>query len=408
MENKSNESFDYERAKQKVKEQLRSGKSLFSKDGAFAPLLQEMLNSILEGEIEGHLDEEERGSGNRKNGKGKKQLKTSSGTIEVTTPRDRLNNFEPEMVKKRETIMAQSLEDKIIGLYSLGTSLRDISNHIKETYDTDISATTLSSITDKVIPLVKEWQQRPLESLYCIVWLDAMFYKVKEEGRTQTRCVYNILGINKDGRKDVLGMYVSHSEGANFWLGVITDLKQRGVDDILIACIDNLKGFDQAIGTIFPHTEIQSCIVHQIRNSIKYVASKDQKPFMADLKLVYRADNEQVALDELEKLKDKWGKKYPMVITSWQTNWSKLATYFKYPAGIRKLIYTTNTIEGYHRQIRKVTKNKGVFTSDMALLKLIYLATERIQQKWTMPLTNWAISASHLKIIFADRMKTDL
>ena len=408
MENNSHEPFDYEKAKQKVKEQLRSGKSLFSKDGAFAPLLQEMLNAILEGEIEGHLDEEERSSGNRKNGKGTKLLKTSSGTIEVTTPRDRLNSFEPEMVKKRETIMAQSLEDKIIGLYSLGTSLRDISNHIKETYDTDISATTLSSITDKVIPLVKEWQQRPLESLYCIVWLDAMFYKVKEEGRTQTRCVYNILGINKDGRKDVLGMYVSHSEGANFWLGVITDLKQRGVDDILIACIDNLKGFDQAIGTIFPYTEIQSCIVHQIRNSIKYVASKDQKPFMVDLKLVYRADNEQVALDELEKLKDKWGKKYPMVITSWQTNWSKLATYFKYPAGIRKLIYTTNTIEGYHRQIRKVTKNKGVFSSDMALLKLIYLATERIQQKWTMPLANWAISASHLKIIFADRMKTDL
>lgn len=408
MEKNTKEPFDYEKAKQKVKEQLRSGKSLFSKDGAFAPLLQEMLNSILEGEIDSHLDEDERSSGNRKNGKGTKLLKTSSGTIEVTTPRDRLNRFEPEMVKKRETIMAQSLEDKIIGLYSLGTSLRDISQHIKETYDTDISATTLSAITDKVIPLVKEWQQRPLESLYCIVWLDAMFYKVKEEGRTQTRCVYNILGVNKDGKKDVLGMYVSQSEGANFWLGAITDLKQRGVNDILIACIDNLKGFDEAIGTIFPHTEIQSCIVHQIRNSIKYVASKDQRLFMSDLKLVYRADNEQVALDELEKLKEKWEKKYPMVLTSWQTNWHKLATYFKYPAGIRKLIYTTNTIEGYHRQIRKVTKNKGVFTSDMALLKLIYLATERIQQKWTMPLLNWAISASHLKIIFGDRMKTDL
>jgi transposase-like protein len=238
--------------------------------------------------------------------------------------------------------MAQSLEDKIIGLYSLGTSLRDISAHIKETYDTDISATTLSSITDKVIPLVKEWQQRPLESLYCIVWLDAMFYKVKEEGRTQTRCVYNILGITKDGRKEVLGMYVSHSEGANFWLGVITDLKQRGVEDILIASIDNLKGFDQAIATIYPQTEIQSCIVHQIRNSIKYVASKDQKLFMADLKLVYRAAGEPAAVDELENLKEKWNKKYPMVISSWQTNWTKLTTYFKYPADIRKLIYTTN------------------------------------------------------------------
>jgi len=408
MENKNPSNLDYEVMKQKLKEQFRTGKSLFSKGGAFAPLLEELINSMLEGELEGHLDEDERRMGNRKNGKGSKVLKTSAGSIEINTPRDRLGSFEPEIVKKRETIMAASLEDKIIGLYSLGTSLRDISTHIKETYDTDISAATLSSITDKVIPLVKEWQQRPLESLYCIVWLDAMYYKVKEEGRTQTRCVYNVLGINKDGRKDVLGMYVSQSEGANFWLCVITDLKQRGVEDILIACIDNLKGFDEAIHTIYPYTEIQTCVVHQIRNSIKYVASKDQKIFMADLKPVYRADNEGKALTELDALKEKWGKKYPMVISSWENNWPKLSTYFKYPEGIRKLIYTTNTIEGYHRQIRKVTKNKGVFTSDMALLKLIYLATERIQQKWTMPLSNWAICASQLKIIFADRMKTDL
>lgn len=358
--------------------------------------------------MDAHLDEQQRDSGNRKNGKGTKQLKTSAGTIEVTTPRDRSGSFEPEIVKKRETIMAQSLEDKIIGLYGLGTSLRDISAHIKETYDTDISAATLSAITDKVIPLVKEWQQRPLEALYCIVWLDAMFYKVKEEGRMQTRCVYNILGINKDGKKDVLGMYVSHSEGANFWLGVISDLKQRGVEDILIASIDGLKGFDEAIGTIYPQTEIQSCIVHQIRNSLKYVASKDQKLFMSELKPVYRADNETAALDELAKLKERWNKKYPMVIGSWENNWPKLSTYFKYPDAIRRLIYTTNTIEGYHRQIRKVTKNKGVFTSDMALLKLIYLATERISRKWTMPLQGWAISSSQLKIIFGDRMKTDI
>lgn len=408
MEKEPTESFDYEVAKQKLREQFRTGKSLFSKGGAFAPLLQEMLNSMLEGEMDGHLDDLQRESGNRKNGKGHKQVKTSAGTIEVSTPRDRSGSFEPEIIRKRETIMAQSLEDKIIGLYGLGTSLRDISAHIKETYDTDISATTLSAITDKVIPLVKEWQQRPLESLYCIVWLDAMFYKVKEDGRTQTRCVYNILGINKDGRKDVLGMYVSHSEGANFWLGVINDLKQRGVNDILIACIDGLKGFDEAIGTIYPGTEIQSCIVHQIRNSLKYVASKDHKLFMSELKLVYRADNETVALDELAKLKERWNKKYPMVIGSWENNWPKLSTYFKYPDGIRKLIYTTNTIEGYHRQIRKVTKNKGVFTSDMALLKLIYLATERISRKWTMPLQGWAVSASQLKIIFGDRMKTYL
>lgn len=408
MENKNPVGLDYEVMKQKLREQFRTSKSLFSKGGAFAPLLEELINSMLEGELEGHLDDEERQKGNRKNGKGSKSLKTSAGTIEINTPRDRLGNFEPEIVKKRETIMAANLEDKIIGLYGLGTSLRDISAHIKETYDTDISAATLSSITDKIIPVVKEWQQRPLESLYCIVWLDAMYYKVKEEGRTQTRCVYNILGINKDGHKDVLGMYVSQSEGANFWLGVITDLKQRGVEDILIASIDNLKGFDEAIRTIYPYTEIQTCVVHQIRNSIKYVASKDQKAFITDLKPVYQADNESQALAQLEVLKEKWGKKYPIVISSWENNWLKLSTYFKYPEGIRRLIYTTNTIEGYHRQIRKVTKNKGVFTSDMALLKLIYLATERIQKKWRMPLANWSICASQLKIIFADRMKTDI
>jgi putative transposase len=404
----ASEPLDYEAIKQKVKEQFRTGKSLYGKDGALAPLLKDMLNSILEGEMEGHLDEEERDAGNRKNGKSKKQLKTSSGNIEVSTPRDRLGSFEPEIVKKRETILAQTLEDKIIGLYGLGTSLRDISAHIKETYDTDISAATLSAITDKVIPLVKEWQQRPLEELYCIVWLDAMYYKIKEDGRVQTRCVYNILGINKEGKKDVLGMYVAQSEGANFWLGVLTDLKQRGVEDLLIACIDGLKGFEEAIRTVYPATEVQSCIVHQIRHSLKYVASKDQKVFMADLKPVYQAINKDQAETNLLDLEEKWGKKYPVVIDSWRRNWEKLTTYFRYPDAIRKLIYTTNTIEGYHRQIRKVTKSKGAFTSDMALLKLIYLATERIAKKWTLPLQGWAVSASQLKIIFGDRMSTDL
>lgn len=408
MEMKANKPIDYDLIKQKVKEQFRTGKSLFSKGGAFAPLLEEIINEMLEGELDAHLDGDQRSSGNRKNGKGTKVLKTSAGSIEINTPRDRLSTFEPELIKKRETIMADSLEDKIISMYGLGTSLRDISTHIKDTYNTEISAATLSSITDRVIPLVKEWQQRPLESLYCIVWLDAMFYKIKEEGRTQTRCVYNILGINKDGNKDVLGIYISHSEGANFWLGVIGDLKQRGVEDILIACIDNLKGFDEAIRTIYPQTEVQTCVVHQIRNSLKYISSKDQKEFMTDLKPVYKAGTESLALSELESLKDKWGKKYPMVISSWENNWHKLSTYFKYPEAIRRIIYTTNTIEGYHRQIRKVTKTKGVFTSDMALLKLIYLATQRIQNKWTMSIQHWATTASQLKIIFAERMKTDL
>ena len=400
-----NQKLDYEALKKKTIEQLRSGKSLFGKDGAFAPLLKEILEGALEGEMEGHLDEEERANGNRKNGKTSKRLKTADGTIDLETPRDRAATFDPQIVKKRETILAESLEGKIIGMYSHGMSFRDISAHIKDMYDTDISATTLSAITDKVIPLVKEWQNRPLESLYCIVWLDAMYYKVKEDGRVTNRCVYNILGINAEGRKDLLGMYVSESEGANFWLGVLTHLQHRGVVDILIACIDNLKGFAEAIATIFPQTEVQTCVVHQIRNSIKYIASKDQKAFMADLKPVYQATSKDEAEQELANLEEKWAKKYPVVIDSWKRNWNKLTTYFQYSAGIRKLIYTTNTIEGFHRQVRKITKTKGAFPSDIALLKLIYLASQNIQKKWTQPLQNWGLTVSQLSIKFGDRLR---
>lgn len=400
--------FDYDGLKKKFIEQFRSGKSLFGKDGAFAPLLKEFLEAAMEAELEDHLDDEQRAGGNRKNGRGSKKLKTAEGTIDLDTPRDRDSTFAPQIVKKRETILAESLEQKIIGLYGLGMSLRDISAHIKEMYDTDISAATLSAITDKVVPLVKEWQNRPLESLYCIVWMDAMFYKVKEDGRVINRCVYNILGITAEGRKDLLGMYISENEGANFWLSVLTNLQQRGVTDILIACIDNLKGFAEAITTVYPKTEVQSCVVHQIRNSLKYVASKDQKAFMADLKPVYQAVSKDQAELELVDLEEKWGKKYPVVIDSWRRNWEKLTTYFHYSDAIRKLIYTTNTIEGFHRQVRKVTKTKGAFTSDMALLKLIYLATQNIQKKWTQPLHNWSITISQLSIKFGNRVKLNL
>ncbi|MEO6134494.1 MAG: IS256 family transposase [Ginsengibacter sp.] len=405
---KKKEAFDYEALKKKTLEQFRSGKDLFSKGGAFAPLLKDFLEAALQAELEEHLDQEDPELNNRKNGYNTKSLKTGAGTFELDTPRDRNGDFSPEIVKKRETILANSLESKIIGLYGHGMSFRDISSHIKDLYDTDISAGTLSAITDKIIPLVKEWQVRPLEETYCIVWLDGMHYKVKQEGRVQSRCVYNILGITTEGRKEILGIYVSESEGANFWLSVLTDLQNRGVKDILIACIDNLKGFAEAISTVFVQTEVQSCIVHQIRNSLKYVASKDQKIFMADLKPVYQAVNKSEAEEKLEALSEKWNKKYPVVIESWKRNWEKLTTYFKYPAAIRKLVYTTNTIEGYHRQIRKVTKTKGAFTSDMALLKLMYLATKNIEKKWTMPLANWSITVSQLSIIFGDRLKLSI
>lgn len=392
----------------KTLEQLKSGQSLFGKDGAFAPMLKGFIEAALEAEMDTHLDPEQRQGGNKRNGKGTKTVKSSTGSFQIDTPQDRQSSYDPQMIKKRETILADSLESKIIGLYGLGMSFRDISAHIKEMYDTDISHTVLSQITDRIIPEVKAWQNRPLEPVYCIVWLDAMHYKVRNEGRVEHKAVYNILGINPDGYKQVLGTYLSESEGANFWLQVLTDLHNRGLSDMLIACIDNLNGFREAIASIYPKTEVQTCIVHQIRNSLKYVASKDQKEFMRDLKPVYRADTIDLAETELVALGEKWQSKYPVVIQSWEHNWEKLTTYFQYTTPIRKLIYTTNAVEGYHRQIRKVTKTKGAFTSDMALLKLVYLATQNIEKKWTSPLHNWSLTVQQLAIKFGDRLPLDL
>ncbi len=402
---KQQESIDYGSIKKLALEQFRSGKSLTGKGGAFAPLFKQFLEAALEAELEEHLSEETADAdNNRKNGKVKKTVKTSDGPIELVTSRDRNGSFEPEIIKKRETILADSLQDRIIGMYGIGMSLRDISNHIKEMYDMDISHDTLSSITERIMPQIKEWQSRPLDELYCIVWMDAMHYKIKEQGKVKSRAVYNILGIDKEGKKDLLGVYVSENEGANFWLSVLTDLNNRGIKDVLIACIDNLNGFEQAINTIFPKTEVQSCVVHQIRNSLKYVASKDQKEFLSELKPVYKAVTKELAELNLEKLGEKWRKKYPVVIRSWEENWHKLSTYFKYTEDIRRIIYTTNTIEGFHRQVRKVTKNKGVFPSDDALLKLVYLAYRNISKKWTQPLQNWSLTVSQLSIHFEGRL----
>jgi transposase-like protein len=332
-------SEDYKELQALALAQLRSGQSLTGKGGAFAPLLKEFIESALKAEMDVHLDDTERKQGNKKNGKGIKTLKTSSGSITIETPQDRLSNFEPQLVKKRETVLAENLAPQIISLYGRGLSFRDISKHIEEMYDMEISHATLSEITERVIPQVKEWQNRPLESLYTIVWMDAMHYKVKSEGTVVTRAVYNILALNKAGFKELIGMYISESEGANFWLTVLTDLKARGVKDILIACTDNLNGFSEAILSVFPKTEVQSCIIHQIRNSLKYVLHKDKKEFMSDLKLVYKAVNKDQAEVELVNLEIKWGKKYSLVIKSWNNNWHKLSTYFQYDVLIRKLIY---------------------------------------------------------------------
>lgn len=398
------ETEEFVRMREEIVKQCLAGKPLFGKDGALAPMIQSILNAVLEGEMDAHMSEEEREEGNRRNGKMEKQVQTPYGEITVSTPRDRNGSFEPQIVKKRETILAEGSADKIIGLYAIGASTREISRWYEENVGSSISAETISAITDRVLPEIKEWKSRQLDEVYAIVWLDAIHYKVKDEkGQAVTRAIYNVLGINKEGKKDLLGMYVSRSEGANFWLSVLTDLQNRGVQDILIACVDGLKGFPDAIKSVFPQTSVQLCIVHQIRNSIKYVASKNQKEFMKDLKTVYQAVNKDSAEEALEQLDSKWGENYPIVIKSWRDNWDLLTEYFQYTAPIRKLIYTTNTVEGYHRQIRKVTKNKGVFTNDQSLEKLVYLAYRNIKKKWTMSLSNWGQISQQLAIKFEDR-----
>ncbi len=394
--------------KKEALQQFKEGKSVFRKGGAFAPLIQSVVEAALQAEMDHHLTEEERAQGNKRNGQKTKTLKTTDGSFSIFTPQDRNSNFDPQIVKKRQTIIADSMQDKIIALYGSGMSLRNIANHIEEIYGTEISHTLLTQITDRVIPEIQAWQKRALDPVYPIVFLDAMHFKVKEEGTVAHKALYNVLAITTEGKKEVLGMYVAESEGAKLWLQILTDLQNRGVKDILIACIDNLKGFAEAIQTIFPKTEVQLCIVHQIRNSLRYISSADCKKFLADLKEVYKAPNKSAAEEALMRLSEKWSAKYPVVIKSWEVNWEKLSAYFAYSMDIRKLIYTTNAVEGLHRQIRKVTKTKGAFPSEMALLKLAYLAIRNISKKWDKPINHWCLAAQQLAIKFEDRMPLNL
>jgi len=405
----SNKEFDFESFKAEAIKGMYAGKPLNGEKGIFAPLLKHFLESALEGELEAHLQEEKAsGLANRRNGKTSKRVKSLGGEFDLESSRDRSGSFEPLVVPKRQVIITEELEEKVIGLYGLGMSTRDITSHIKEMYQMDISASTLSAITDKVIPAMNEWRLRPLDSVYAFVYLDCMHYKVRDGNSVVTRAVYNILGVSLEGKKDLLGMYLSESEGAKFWLSVLTDLKNRGMQDILIACIDGLKGFPEAIAAVFPKTEIQTCVVHQVRNSLRYIAEKDKKPFMVDLKTVYQALSKEEGYENLILLDEKWGKKYPVPIQWWYANWENLSTFFRFDAHIRKVIYTTNTVEGFHRQVRKVTKTKGAFTSDNALLKLVYLVVQRVSEKWTMPLRNWSLTLSQLYIMFEDRLKVSL
>ena len=394
---------------QEAVEKLRSGDKLGGKDGILAPLIKRIVEASLEGELLDHLSEEKaRGHENRRNGSGQKQLRTEYGTIDLQTGRDRVGSFEPQLVGKRQTILGKGLDEKIISMYAKGMSYDDIRDHLEDLYGLEISKGKLTTITDQVLPAMQSWRTRSLEAVYPILWLDCIHYKIREDGKTVSRAIYCILGINCVGKKDLLGLYASENEGAHFWLSVLSDLQHRGLKDVLIACIDNLTGFVEAIQSTFPKTEVQLCIVHQIRNSLKYVASKDQKPFLKDLKKVYRAGSKDSAEGMLEELEITWGEKYPIVLLSWHNNWEQLSQYFKYPPDIRRIIYTTNTVEGFNRQLRKVTKSKGVFPNEQALLKMIFLASQDIMRKWTSSIANWALSAQQLAIYFGDRMQLDL
>jgi len=380
----------------------------FGKDGVFARLFGDTLTQMMQGELSAELgyekyDAQGRNSGNSRNGSYPKKVKTSAGEVAVEVPRDRNGNYEPQILKKYQA-SSNELEDKIIAMYAKGMTTRDIEDHLREMYGVEASATTISTITNKVLPLVEAWQNRPLAAYYPIIYLDAIHYKLRKDHKVENRAVYIVLAVNMEGYKEVLGHWVSDGEeGASFWLSVVTDLKNRGVQDVFIACIDGLKGFKEAIQSVFPHTIIQRCVIHQIRFSLKYVTWKDRKAFAQDLKAIYQAPTREAAEMALLELADKWEDKYAIPVRSWQNNWEDLATMFDYTPEIRRLIYTTNLIEGYNRQLRKVTKNRAAFPSDEALRKLLWLAHRDIEKKWTMPIPNWAMILNQLAIHFEDR-----
>ena len=376
-------------------------------------IMRDMMSIILEGTLDAEMDEElgyskydyrNKDTENSRNGYSKKTMHTSYGDMDINVPRDRKGEFEPQVVKKYQNTVTQDMEEKILSMYAKGMTTSDIESHMRELYDIDVSDTTISRITDKVLPLIKEWQERPLEEVYAVVFMDAIHYHVRSEGRIVKRAVYIAIGINMAGIKDVLGMYVGENESAKFWLSIMNGLKNRGVEDILITCVDGLTGFPQAIEAVYPNAEIQQCIIHQIRNSTKYVSYKDLKKLMADLKTVYSAPDEKTAVTNLEEFGKKWDSKYPQIHKSWSERWPTLATYFKYPEAVRRLIYTTNTIEGFNRQLRKVTKSKTVFPSDDSLLKMLYLAMMDITKKWTGHRQDWGQIHAQLEIFFEERL----
>ena len=411
MARKNDINFDYNSEIKKCK----TIDDVLGKNGLVQRLVKDVLENILEAEMDEHLGRDkyqrqsdiEPGERNYRNGYSQKNLRSSFGDVDLDIPRDRKSEFEPQIVKKYETV-CNELDKKIISLYAKGMTTSDIQAEIEDLYGITISPSMVSKITDKVIATATEWQNRMLDKIYPIVYLDAMYFKVRSNGKIVNKAVYICLGYTMEGYKDILGLWVDEAEGAKFWLGICNDLKNRGVKEILIACMDGLKGLPQAIQTVFPSANIQTCIVHQIGNSIKYIASKDKKSFMKDLKEVYKAPTEELALAQLDKLKETWGNSYGMVIDSWYNNWNNLSTFFDFSPRIRKMIYTTNALEGFNRQVRKYTKSRTIFPTDESLNKCVYLATMEIMEKWTQPVPNWGATLAELTLFFTEELKDEL
>ena len=397
--------------REKIRELLQTSgiSSMEDIQNLFKETIAEFMENGLDAELDDELgytkyDYKNKNTDNSRNGHSSKTLRTSFGDVEVSVPRDRKGEFDPQLLKKNQTSISQDIEEKILSMYAKGMTTSDIEEHIRDIYGIEVSDTTVSRITDKILPIAREWQQHPLEAIYAVVFMDAIHYHVRSEGRIIKKAVYIAIGINLDGRKDVLGMWVGENESAKFWATVLNGLKNRGVEDIFIACTDNLTGFSSAIEAVFPKTEIQNCIIHQLRNSSKYVSYKDLKALMADLKAVYAAVDEETALNALDIFAEHWDKKYPKISQSWRDNWANLSTYFKFPQEVRRLIYTTNAIEGFNRQLRKVTKSKSVFPTDDSLLKMLYLAMMDITKKWTGRIRDWSKIYAQLTIFFEERL----
>ncbi len=397
------EKFDFESFAKEASDRIKRGDAMVGLDGVFTPLIKRIVEASLEGELDAHLAQTRKQEKNRRNGHTQKNLKSPLGGFEILAPRDRNATFEPQIVQKRQHKITSDIDQQILSLYSYGMSYSDIRKHVAQIYGLDISEATISAVTDQIIPAIKQWQNRPLDSVYPVMWLDAIHFKVRDQGEVKSKAVYSLLAVNTDGEKQVIGIYFGDYESSTFWRRILDELKLRGVQDIFIACIDNLRGFGDAIEDMFPKTDVQLCLVHQMRNSIKYISDKDLKPMVADLKNIYQATNADMAHHYLLQAEEKWGHKYKVVFKSWYANWDRLTNFYKYPSALRRLIYTTNPIESFHRMLRKVTKTKGAFVSETAILKQIYLATINAQTKWQGSIFAWSSIRRDLQEYFDNR-----